>query len=197
MPDSPHLAIELLSRREVFRNSRFAVYSDHILSADGVEIEDYLSVLPFSTSPCGITGVAILPIIEENLVFIRTVRHPMGIERLEIPRGFVDAGESPLEAASRELLEETGLLVDPHSLIPLGTLSPEPAMIRGMIAIFLAKSCVFQKTALEQRELGHIGFEILTLSDAEHVLDRNEFGDPATIIAFLKYMRISQSHLSL
>jgi ADP-ribose pyrophosphatase len=45
----------------------------------------------------------------EQLALVRQYRAPVRGELLELPAGFVDAGESPLDAAQRELLEETGL----------------------------------------------------------------------------------------
>jgi len=43
-----------------------------------------------------------------DLVMVRQYRHAGGVELLEIPAGRIDAGESPEDAALRELGEETG-----------------------------------------------------------------------------------------
>lgn len=40
-----------------------------------------------------------------------------------IPKGEVDRGETPFEAALREFREETGVRLDPDELIPLGTVT--------------------------------------------------------------------------
>lgn len=189
MPDDSSRSIEILSRREVFRNSKFLVCADHIISQNGVDVEDYLSVFPLTASLDGITGVAILPVVDEKLVFLRVARHPLGAEWLEIPRGFVDEEESPLEAAMRELQEETGLGADVHSFVPLGTISPEPAMVRGTIAIFLAKNCAFREKSCHE-EFGHLGIQTLTLFEVERLLDQDSFGDPSTVVALLKYLRM-------
>jgi len=53
---------------------------------------------------------AVIPIDRhERLTLVRQHRVPVGASMLELPAGFVDANESPLEAARRELAEETGL----------------------------------------------------------------------------------------
>jgi ADP-ribose pyrophosphatase len=52
---------------------------------------------------------AILPVTDANeLVMVRQYRYALGQESLEIPAGKVDPGESPIECARRELIEETG-----------------------------------------------------------------------------------------
>jgi ADP-ribose diphosphatase len=45
----------------------------------------------------------------DRLTLVRQYRVPVDTSMLELPAGFVDDGESPLEAARRELAEETGL----------------------------------------------------------------------------------------
>jgi predicted NUDIX family NTP pyrophosphohydrolase len=47
--------------------------------------------------------------------------HASRSQRWDIPKGLAEPGEPLLEAAVREMLEETGLQADPHALQPLGT----------------------------------------------------------------------------
>jgi ADP-ribose pyrophosphatase len=54
-------------------------------------------------------AVAIVPILDDGrLVMVRQYRHPLGRVLLEWPAGKLDAGESVLSCAVRELREETG-----------------------------------------------------------------------------------------
>ncbi len=58
---------------------------------------------------------------------------------LEIPAGLVDPGESPEDAARRELLEETGYEAARWS--SLGAVRPSPAYQDNTCHTFLAEGC--------------------------------------------------------
>jgi len=72
----------------------------------------------------------------EEVVLIRQYRHGIGEVTLEIPGGMVDAGDEPLAAAKRELLEETGYRGE--EWIDFGYLHPNPAIQNNRCHTFLA-----------------------------------------------------------
>jgi ADP-ribose pyrophosphatase len=86
--------------------------------------------------------VNVVPLTErDEVVMIEQYRHGTGEITLEIPGGMVDAGESPIEAASRELLEETGYV--PRDLSAIGRTRPNPAIQNNWIHTFLATGAHF------------------------------------------------------
>ena len=56
----------------------------------------------------------------DEVLLIRQYRHGIESETIEIPGGCIDPAETPLEAAKRELLEETGYVSDDWSCIGRG-----------------------------------------------------------------------------
>jgi ADP-ribose pyrophosphatase len=59
-------------------------------------------------TPGEIAGVVILPVYRQSICMVRIFRHALRRYVLELPRGFSDPGQTPLQNAQRELLEEIG-----------------------------------------------------------------------------------------
>ena len=84
--------------------------------------------------------VNVIPLTaDDEVVMVRQYRHGVRGFTLEIPGGIVDSGESPAEAAARELLEETGYRAG--GVRSLGSLNPNPALFGNRVHTFLAEGC--------------------------------------------------------
>ena len=121
-----------------------------------------------------------------ELVLIWQYRFGTDALSLEIPGGVVDPGESPLEAARRELLEETGY--EARDLTPHCSVEANPALQNNRCYTFLARGV---------RRVAAPAFDAneeceLVLVPAEHIpalLDDNHVTHALVRVALETYLR--------
>ncbi|MCD4813798.1 NUDIX hydrolase [bacterium] len=83
-------------------------------------------------------AVAIVPVLPKGkIVIIRQYRYAVKKYLWELPAGLIDRGETPLKAARRELLEETGYQAGKmHSLVSVYS---SPGFSQEKIHLFIAR----------------------------------------------------------
>lgn len=114
-------------------------------------------------------AVAIVAVRDGRMLFVRQHRPAVGLAPLEIPAGLIEPGEDPLEAARRELAEETGLAGD---LAPLFSYYVSPGFTDEKTHVFLASNLrETQATPDEDEEI-----EVVWL-EPERALEMHQKGE--------------------
>jgi ADP-ribose pyrophosphatase len=133
-------------------------------------------------------AVAVLAVNESNeILMIRQYRHPVKKYLWEIPAGLLDvAGESHLQAAKREFLEETFHEADHWELLQVFHASPGGNS--EQIDIFLATD-VRPVDSDYQREGEEIDMEVrwVPFQEALESVNASEIQSPTAVIAILGY----------
>jgi ADP-ribose pyrophosphatase len=171
------------SSKVSFKGKVFSVTTDNITEPGGVTgIRDVVRhngsivilAVDASTNPA------------DPLILIeRQYRHAASRFLLELPAGSIDPGESPLAAAKRELIEETGFRAKKWS--KLVTYYASPGFLAETMQIYLAedlKSGTAQPELDERIELLH-----LPLSELLDEIEAGKILDGKTIIGTLFYAR--------
>lgn len=140
-----------------------------------IDAPDWAGVIPVVNTPDG-----------PHFVMISQYRHGTGKRSIEFPGGIIDPGEDPVRAVSRELLEETGYAAG--MILPLGSLSPNPAMMTNSFHAFIAEDCVLVKAPhLDEHE----DIEVLLIPEREaiNLVGGEEMGHALMTAALFLYSR--------
>jgi 8-oxo-dGDP phosphatase len=185
-PAQTHGQVHLVKREIGCRNSKWTVYLDHIHDDQGNEVHDFIVVGGQVPRHDLVTGVCVLPVWDGRIGLLRYYRHAVAEALWEVPRGFIDQGEEPAEAALRELEEETGLTCRPTDVLPLGFYLPEPSTLQARGGVFVAARCQPGKKR-EKNEIGLGELSLFTLEEVANMAESSQIQDASTLIAFYRY----------
>ncbi|MCI5675715.1 MAG: NUDIX hydrolase [Ezakiella sp.] len=121
--------------------------------------------------------VAIVVIKGRELLLLNHYRKAINKELLEIPAGIIDKGETPLEAASRELEEETGI-IEPNPEFVMALYS-SPGYSTEKINFFYV---IDPKNIGEQKE--NLDFAYYDIEKIGQMIDDLDITDMKTVIAY-------------
>ncbi len=126
-------------------------------------------------------SVAVIPLRGREVLLIKQFRAPVGDWILEVPAGRVEPGESPEDAARRELIEEVGY--EPTKLTKLSSLYMSPGYSDEVLHVYLAEGLRFVGSNPEPGEL--IEVVSLELSEALATVLEKPVADAKTVASLL------------
>lgn len=177
-------------RKLVCENSKNEVFFDHIEWEGGQTVQDYMVVAPKVKTSDLVTGVSVLPVMQGRFGLIRVYRHPIRDYVWEVPRGFIDEGESVMTSAMRELDEETGLSCKTEDMLSLGIIAPEAGTMAARVHLFAALNCV-QSRPFNAEEFGHQELRFFDATEMATMSINSEIQDPGTLIAYFRLIALS------
>jgi ADP-ribose pyrophosphatase len=171
--------MKITSTKEVYRCSLFRVTEDEAEDRSGWKMKR--SVVRHN-------GSAVMMAVDakNRVMLVRQYRLPADQMLWELPAGKTDEGETVLQAARRELIEETGLRA--RKWKKLVSFFPSPGYVEEKMTIFLAT----ELTAGESQPMEDERIETrwFTKKEIRDLIASNKILDAKTMIGFLYWARL-------
>lgn len=170
--------MKLLSSEKLLETSIFSVTQDHAVDPDGFEIKR--AIVQHGGS------AVVMPVDEKGrILLVRQYRLPARSFMWELPAGRVDAGESVLQAAKRELREETGFKAKKWT--KLASFFVSPGFLAEKMTIFVAEE--LKEGEQEPMEDERIQLQWYRPKELDQMVAEGQIKDAKTMIGFLTWRR--------
>jgi ADP-ribose pyrophosphatase len=157
---------DILERKELLDASPYLkLYRETIQTESGEIVDDYYTI-----DQRDFTEIFAL-VNSQDVLCIRHYKHGAKRINLGLPAGYIEEGETPLFAAQRELLEETGYSAKEWQ--PLGTFVVDGNRGCGNVHVFFASDLVKNQEP-EPDDLELITIEMISLKKLPDLLAHGE-----------------------
>jgi ADP-ribose diphosphatase len=174
--------MKLISSKELFRSEIFRLTEDDAIDPSGFEIKRVIVQH---------RGSAVMLAVDEKkrILLVRQYRLPARSYLWELPAGRLDEGEKPLQAAKRELVEETGYRA--RFWKKLVSFYPSPGYVAEKMFLFVATGL----TAGEATPMGDERIEArwFTSREIEEAIRTGKIADAKTMIGYFTWKRLPRS----
>ncbi|HXL22771.1 MAG TPA: NUDIX hydrolase [Candidatus Dormibacteraeota bacterium] len=177
-PAEPSESSTILSSETIYDGAIFGVRRDQVLEPGGLRTTREVITHPGS--------VVVLPLLPDGrILLIRQYRHATRQYLWELVAGRIDAGESPREAAAREMIEETGYRVKKLKIFL--DVFPTPGFLEERMYILLAEGLTPGQARPEDDE--KITAKAFSRAQIESMIRTGKLRDAKTIAGVLYYLR--------
>jgi len=171
--------MKIVSSKEVYACSLFRVTEDEAVDKVGWRIRR--SVIRHNGS------AVMMPVDAKNRVLlVRQYRLPADQFLWELPAGKIDEGETALQAAKRELVEETGLRAKKWKKLAL--FYPSPGYVEETMTIYLATDLT--QGAAQPMDDERIETRWFSRKELKEMIRTNKITDAKTMIGYLHWDRL-------
>jgi ADP-ribose pyrophosphatase len=166
--------VRLLSSKQIYRGKVVQLKLDRVIEPGGVEVSREVV--------CHSGSVVILPrLADGRVVLVRQFRYPAGKWLWELVAGCIEPGETPMKAARRELLEETGYRA--RRLKPLLKFFSSPGFLNERMYLIEASGLRPAQARPERDERIQVGQ--FTPRELRRMLRTGEIEDAKTLVGLL------------
>ncbi len=166
--------MKITSSREVYQCSLFRVTED--------KAKDPKTGFEIHRSVVRHAGSAVMMAVDEKrrALLVRQYRLPAEKELWELPAGRLDPGEKPLQAAKRELIEETGYRA--RKWTKMASFFASPGYVQERMTLFLATELTEgEATPMDDERIQTRWF---TRKELAEMIRRGKIEDAKTMLGF-------------
>jgi ADP-ribose pyrophosphatase len=124
-------------------------------------------------------AVAVIALLDNRLLVVEQYRKPVERVQVEIPAGKLEPGEDPLEAAGRELEEETGYRA--KKLTHLQSFSTSPGFAEEIVHLYFTDELEKGEVHLDEEEF--LTCEAISMEEALRYIREGRICDAKTLMA--------------
>jgi ADP-ribose pyrophosphatase len=169
---------KVLSSRIVYEGAVFGIRRDEVIEPTGVQTTREMITHPGS--------VVVLPVLPDGrILLIQQYRYAARQYLWELVAGRIDSGETPRQAAERELIEETGYRAKRFRIFL--EVFPTPGFLEEKMFLLLAEGLNPGKAEPEDDE--KIIVRTYNHKQLEEMIRKGKLRDAKTIAGILYYLR--------